>query len=46
MTKKELIDAMRDYPDDAEICYWAVDYVVTPVYDLTYYKKYNRIELF
>lgn len=37
MTKKELIEAMAEYPDDIEICYWEYEY--------SKYVKVNEVSL-
>ena len=49
MTLKELIDAIKDMPEDAEVYRWTVDgrgdRVITPLDIIKYNGTENRIEL-
>ena len=50
MTKKDLLEAIKDMPEDAEVYIWEVDRWGCP-YDISlfekveYNSKFNRIEL-
>ena len=50
MTKKELLEAIKDMPMNAEICIWEVDhwgcpYEISPATRVEYNTLHNRIEL-
>lgn len=50
MTKKELLDAIKDMPENAEVGIWEVDhwgcpYEISPATRVEYNTLHNRIEL-
>ena len=50
MTKKELLEAIKDMPEDAEIYIWEVDrygsyYDISEIQKVEYNSLHNRIEL-
>ena len=50
MTKKELLEAIKDMPEDAEVCIWEVDhwgcpYDISDIEKIEYNNLHNRIEL-